>query len=280
MLTSPRHSTPATPIPWPHFRSWWWMAVGAIFFAAAIAIGLAIKSSGPRPAELGVDITLAVHRNPALSALSLAIHYGLGPLGAVIILVLACLLLVRRSTSGALAFGSVVGVGWLASAAGKHLVARIRPPSDAAHALVHEQGLTSYPSGHTAFAFALVCAFVLVVPHTPRAKLVSITAGALFVALVAFSRLYLGVHYPSDVLASVFIAGAAILAWLPVWNNLIAPRLGNQARPSPSPPARTDHAAQAGETPGHPGCPDDGPTNKNRQHQDRTRPITESKENP
>jgi len=42
---------------------------------------------------------------------------------------------------------------------------------------------------------------------------------------VAFSRMYLGVHYLSDVLASVPISCAGILAWLPVWNHLVAPRI-------------------------------------------------------
>ncbi|MCU6481810.1 phosphatase PAP2 family protein [Arthrobacter sp. A2-55] len=280
------HNKPQTPTTperlWPHLRSWWWSGLGALVFAATVAIGLAIKASGPKPAELGVDIALAQDRNPVLSALSLAIHYGLGPLGAVIILVLACLILVRRSVNGALAFGSVVGVGWLASAIAKYLVARMRPPSDTVHALVHEQGLTSYPSGHTAFALALACAFVLVVPRSRRAKAVSMAAGAVFVALVAFSRLYLGVHYPSDVLASVFIAGAAIVAWLPVWNHLIAPRFTKQARLSPSSRAqgRTGRVEQTGEAALHSDGRDDGPTSRDCQIQERTPPIGESKENP
>lgn len=53
----------------------------------------------------------------------------------------------------------------------------------------------------------------------------ALAAGSLFVAVVAFSRMYLGVHYLSDVLESVPISSAGILAWLPVWNHLIAPRI-------------------------------------------------------
>ena len=36
-------------------------------------------------------------------------------------------------------------------------------------------------------------------------------------------------HYPSDVAGSVFISGSAILAWLPVWNNLLVPGLSRTA---------------------------------------------------
>jgi undecaprenyl-diphosphatase len=42
--------------------------------------------------------------------------------------------------------------------------------------------------------------------------------------------MYLGVHYLSDVIGSIFISGAAILAWLPLWNNLMAPRLSRADR--------------------------------------------------
>ncbi|MEN3345148.1 MAG: hypothetical protein V7635_1724, partial [Arthrobacter sp.] len=49
------------------------------------------------------------------------------------------------------------------------------------------------------------------------------------VAVVAFTRMYLGVHYLSDVIGSVLISSAAILAWAPVWNNFIAPRVSGNS---------------------------------------------------
>ncbi|WP_237760026.1 phosphatase PAP2 family protein [Arthrobacter alpinus] len=228
----------AEPYPWRYFRSWLWLLVGSLVFAVTAAAGMAIKGSGPKIAELGVDTALAQDRNPALTALSLAIHYGLGPAGAVIIVLASCLILTvaRRNLASTLTFVSVVSIGWLASEVGKRIVERLRPPSDAVQALIPEHGMDSFPSGHTAFAVALVWAFVLVVARTPRAQMVTMAVGAVFVAVVAFTRLYLGVHYPSDVIASVFIASAAILAWLPVWNNLIAHRFGTRNRtPDPVP---------------------------------------------
>ncbi|MCY0906145.1 phosphatase PAP2 family protein [Arthrobacter sp. H14-L1] len=212
--------------PLPFLRSLWWIALAAAVFAAAVAVGLMVKGAGAMTPELGVDVALSQERNPVLTGMSLAINTGLGPAGAVIILLLVCLflLVIRRNLMRALAFGSVVSVGWLSSEVGKRLVERIRPPDGAVHALISERGTDSFPSGHTAFAVALVWAVVLVIGSTASRQGLLLGIGAVFVALVAFSRLYLGVHYLSDVLGSVFIASAAILAWLPIWNNLLAPR--------------------------------------------------------
>ena len=243
MLATPPPSSTTTSQLWPCLRSWWWSGLGAMIFAATIAVGLLIKTAGPRAAELGVDIQLTQERNPILSFLSLAIHYGLGPAGAIALLTLTCLglFLLRRSVVPVFACGWVVGIGWLSSELGKRLVARIRPPADAVQALIPEHGMDSFPSGHTAFAVALAWAFVLVVARTRRARIWAVTVGAIFVAVVAFSRLYLGVHYPSDVIASVFIATAAILAWLPVWNKFIAPRLVRESHASAPTHGRDGH---------------------------------------
>ncbi len=98
--------------------------------------------------------------------------------GAVIILLVVCLLLlvIRRNLMRALAFGSVVSVGWLSSEVGKRLVERIRPPDGAMHALISEHGTDSFPSGHTAFAVALVWAADLEQP--PRSRFATPRSGA------------------------------------------------------------------------------------------------------
>jgi membrane-associated phospholipid phosphatase len=210
----------------PGLRSRWWVVAGALVFAGTVAAGFVEKSLGPSNPELGIDITLSRGRNRALVAVSEAIHYGFGPVGATILVFIVCgYLWFRDRPVQSLAFGSVVTVGWLASALGKILVGRPRPPVDAARSLVAETGKNSFPSGHTAFAASLVLAITLVLAHSTAQRLAALVAGTLFVAVVAFSRMYLGVHYLSDVIGSVLISSAAILAWLSVWNHVIAPWL-------------------------------------------------------
>ena len=82
----------------------------------------------------------------------------------------------------------------------KPLVARIRPcdVNTAVSLLIPRPDDFSFPSGHTGASFAAVAALC-----TSRNRLWM--PSLLLAALIAFSRLYLYVHYPTDVLAGVVI---------------------------------------------------------------------------
>ena len=83
----------------------------------------------------------------------------------------------------------------------KHLVERARPFDDLTNitSLIQKPTDYSFPSGHTGSSFA--CAGVL---YKKLPKKFGIPAIVLAL-LIGFSRLYLGVHYPSDVLAGMAI---------------------------------------------------------------------------
>ncbi|MCS7191182.1 MAG: phosphatase PAP2 family protein [Fimbriimonadales bacterium] len=112
-------------------------------------------------------------------------------------------------------------VAWLGSGATvqllKHLVPRPRP-SNLPNVLVAPDErifARSFPSGHTATAFALACWLWLMVRGTRYRWLGWL--GWLLAALVGLSRVYRGVHYPSDVLVGAAIGilwGAIAFIWL------------------------------------------------------------------
>jgi undecaprenyl-diphosphatase len=129
------------------------------------------------------------------------------------------------------------GVGSLALASltvntiGKGAVRRARPLLDAVPMIrqLHRQPVTtSFPSGHSASA----AAFAAGVAAQSGAWGVAVAPVA---ASVAFSRVYTGVHYPSDVVAGAALgigAALAVRALLPV-----------QRQPEPGPPARAPRLA-------------------------------------
>jgi undecaprenyl-diphosphatase len=114
----------------------------------------------------------------------------------------------------------VMLIGWIAAFAGasilenvlKLLVHRHRPVYGAAYVSSHS---FSFPSGHATMSFTGMAAllYVLWVYWHPsrRLRVLSIVAAAVAVVLVGVSRIYLGVHYPSDVLGG-WATGAAWIA--------------------------------------------------------------------
>ncbi len=176
--------------------------LGALVLAAAgedvvTRDGMALHD--PSRLQLVVD-----HRSTLLEAASRWFTTA-GDVGVLIpIAIIVGLLLWFRGARLIVALAPVLALGTAGAIAGvlKVAVARSRPPT-ALH-LVAESGF-SFPSGHSSDSAALYLTIGLVVAvvflHRPLGRALVVGVAAALVFAIGMSRLVLGVHYPSDVLA-------------------------------------------------------------------------------
>jgi undecaprenyl-diphosphatase len=108
----------------------------------------------------------------------------------------------------------VVPVGMLCNLGLKNLVQRARP--------VHDDPLVqlatySFPSSHAVAStvfYGMLCALVFTYSRSPLLRGAAATVAVTMVLLVTFSRVYLGAHFPSDVIAGVAFGTACVVVFL------------------------------------------------------------------
>ena len=147
-----------------------------------------------------LDMLQKIHAPVGDQVMCLITH--LGDSGMIwILLTLGMLLLPGKRRTGTILAAALCIDLILCNGILKNLVARVRPfdVNTAVQLLVRAPRDFSFPSGHTAASFTAVMALYL----TGEKKL--LPPALVLAVLIAFSRLYLYVHYPTDVLGGVFV---------------------------------------------------------------------------
>ena len=198
--------------------SWWWpkrparvpgartavllAGLGAALFGVS---ALLLKAGAP-----GWDVSLfrILNEVPAAAASVLTpLSHLFLPAGIITVVVLTVVYVVARDR-GVLPVATVAaaaGLAWVLAHVAKAVADRPRPYEVMAGAVLRQQPAhgTSFPSSHTAVTLAVAIALV---PFLARPLA---AAGIAYAVLAGWSRVYLGVHYPLDVLAGAGIGMAA-----------------------------------------------------------------------
>lgn len=139
-----------------------------------------------------------------------------------IILTIILLCIPKTRTAGMIMAVSLCADALLCNVLLKPAVARIRPydVNTAVSLLIKAPIDYSFPSGHTAASFAAVSALYF----ADQKKLWKIFL--IFAAVIAFSRMYLYVHYPTDILGGIVVG--ILSGYIGFWViNRIKKRSGN-----------------------------------------------------
>jgi membrane-associated phospholipid phosphatase len=119
----------------------------------------------------------------------------------------------------------------------KNIIGRPRPPVENALIVLKD---FSFPSGHSYMAVAfygLIIYFIFDLLKYNKTKYYVLAAGIIFILALGFSRLYLGVHWPSDVFAGFAAAIALITAIITILE--IKQRFAPEEKPVPEKTRKT-----------------------------------------
>lgn len=208
-----------------HWQAWWRAAgwneagrlLGGVTFVGAVLLFVSLARHAPKGTYQALELQFM--QSMRHDGQPLGPHWALGAvrdltaLGSavvvilMIVLILGYLCLRRRYRLACLLAGATAG-GEILNTSLKNAFERARP--DAALRLV-EVTSTSFPSGHAMAAsiFYLTVGLVLArAAERRREQAYFLATAILLTVLTGFSRVYLGVHYPTDVLAG-WAAGTA-----------------------------------------------------------------------
>lgn len=207
---------------WPYIS-------GGIALALGVLLAFLIVQRGNTiPFELDSEWSeeLFEERLPFLEWLSYGMNWlGGGIFGTYIlpVLIVIVLLLIKRPWASLFfAISSIVSVG--VAQLLKSLVGRARPEE-----MLVTSDFGSFPSGHTANAATMAVALGIIFP-----RVWVWAAGTIWVALMMFSRTYLGVHWLTDTIGGALLgAGVVLILWAPFASRISAEPKGKKSAAIP-----------------------------------------------
>ena len=192
--------------------------IASIYLALFLILLILVKTNSTIVSSFDkfVQNLLLPITNPTNTRIVEKITYLGGPrIAAILSIIVSLYMFIRHNFKAGIWSASTLVIGNLINVLAKNLIQRPRP-SDKLVAI----GGYSFPSGHT-FGTALFIFFVvfLIVPQIKDVTLRQILTflGFLWILIIALTRVYLHVHYPTDTIASVllvlFLWESSLIIW-------------------------------------------------------------------
>jgi membrane-associated phospholipid phosphatase len=184
-----------------------------VLLAAFVALGAAVAAGWTTALDQAVAVGAATHRTPLQNAVAInATALGSAPIVMLIALIVAAYAIASARPRIVLALTWTLAAFLLDNVL-KLLFHHPRPTV----AMIALPDSFSFPSGHAMAASALYVTLALIAAGGERRtgpRQLLIASGVAVALLVAWSRVYLGVHYLSDVIGGMLIgsAGAIVAA--------------------------------------------------------------------
>ena len=181
-----------------------WVTPLAAGLSAAVLVGLFIGWPYLKEFDEGLMAVVQGERSATFDSFMVAVtragDFKTQLWAAVLLSVL--LLVSKRISAAIFVIMTLLGTA-LANGALKALFGRVRPDI-----LLEPLSSYSFPSGHSSAAFALFLALGVLAGRgqPPRLRLAWVLLGCLPATAIGLSRIYLGVHWPSDVIAGAVLA--------------------------------------------------------------------------
>lgn len=218
-------SRPTTPdLPVLRIPVWLRMVLAVVLLGVVVLLAFQVSRPAPPALDTAVWQFFVDHRQTWLTPVVIAWTW----IGSTVAMTIWCVtlaaLLSRRGDRRDAALVLGVGIGAALLVFGiKRLVGRSRPPLELRLAL---EDTPSFPSGHALAATAVLGVTVLLLPRLlpPRAVWPTTLVVLVFWLGIGASRLYLAVHWATDVLAGAALGSAWLLVAVSVHERVGAPR--------------------------------------------------------
>jgi undecaprenyl-diphosphatase len=185
------------------------IVIAVILGVAAIAISLFIRHENFFPGDLSVTDFSQSLANPTLTSGLKGLSYIFGDWRAALLTTFCVVLILWRIGKREALMLVLAGLLSILNYLFKALIGRPRPSADLVQVMIKESN-NSFPSSHAFFSILLLGTLIYLLNKYLKKRVLKITLSIIIgflILLVGITRIYLGVHWYSDVIAGYIFGG-------------------------------------------------------------------------